>query len=836
MIGRMGTTTTLRYLILGLLMLPLPGIAEPGTSVGEVIPKGELDGIPMHIIHVPTYKHGEAGITLDGVPNEPIWRTLPYYDNLIGSVPATGLPGDYPSEFRVFATEKGLYISAVLYQPPETINNRHTKRDAQGERDTIGITIDATGVGAFAYWFVLSASGSIQDGKVLPVRRYSSVWDGTWVHKTALRNDGWSAETFFPWSMMTLPETPGDYREIGFAFSRQVSHKNQRTYWPGHPYSSRQFVTALNTMQLEGIEPRQLIQVIPYASAIKDSARDDNELRVGVDVTWKPSTRAEVTLSANPDFGAVEADNVVLNLSALETYFPEKRLFFLEGNEIFETSPRTDSGKSMREAWNEDFSTASRLVYVTDFLAPPLALINTRRIGGLSTQAVVPGGVTLERGEADLPTNLLGAIKLKGQLGTTQYGVLSAFEDDVEWRGRNVAGDQITVENAGRDFGALRVSHEFNGHNFNAAGYLGTYVTGPLYDATVHGLDWHYATRDRSFSSDVQLIASDVAGVGGQAALAEFSVASSRTYQHRLQLEYFDEEVNINDLGFLARNDQMGAQYLFNYAHRPGADLLKKYRGSLAVRQMFNVSKHQVVESSVAWRNITELAGRNTFRTVAAWMPARYEDIDSRGNGAYRAGDRLWLDVQWSSSANRPVSWTLSAGGWNEDRGDWTQQYSAGVTLQAADNLSIDVDVKYRRRDGWLVYQGANNFGAYNGIEWQPKAEVNWFISAEHQLRFSMQWAGVRMDERGFFAVPVGDGELVPATRTRDYDFTVSLLTAQLRYRWEIAPLTDLYVVYNRGNRLPYRARDSFDDLFSDSFTDPLVDSLVVKFRYRFAN
>lgn len=823
-------------LALALLLVSFAGTASPDVSRGEVIPKGELDGIPMHIIRVPTYQHDEVGITLDGVVDEPIWRSLPAYDNLIGSVPATGLPGDYPSEFRVFATEKGLYISAELFQPPETINNRHTKRDSQGERDTIGITIDASGVGAFAYWFILSASGSIQDGKVLPVRRYSSVWDGTWQHKTAPMDDGWSAETFFPWSMMTLPDTPSDYREIGFAFSRQVSFKNQRLFWPGHPYSSRQFVTALNTMQLNGVEPRQLLQVIPYASAISDSARDENELRVGVDLTWKPSTRAEVTLSANPDFGAVEADNVVLNLGAAETYFPEKRLFFLEGNEIFETTPRTDSGKSMREAWNEDFSTASRHVFVTDFLAPPIALINTRRIGGASTQATVPGGVTLERGEAGLPTELLGAIKLKGQAGTTQYGLLSAFEDDLEWRGRNALGDPVTVENRGRDFAALRVSHEFNGHDYNAAGYLGTHVSGPLYDATVHGLDWHYATRDRSFASDVQLIASDVAGVRGEAAFAEFSVASSRTYQHRLQVEYFDEEVNINDLGFLARNNQMGAQYLLNYAHRPGTDLLKKYRGSIAVRQMYNVSKHQVVESSVAWRNITELSGRNTFRTVAAWMPARFEDLDSRGNGAYRAEDRLWLDIQWASSQNKPVSWTLSAGGWNEDLGDWTQQYTAGVTLRPADNLSVDIDVKYRRRDGWLVYQGANNFGAYNGVEWQPKAELNWFISAEHQIRFSMQWAGVRMDERGFFAVPAGDGELIPAIRTRDYDFTVSLLTAQLRYRWEIAPLTDLYVVYNRGNRLPYRARDSFDDLFSDSFSDPLVDSLVVKFRYRFAN
>ncbi|MCB1692856.1 MAG: carbohydrate binding family 9 domain-containing protein, partial [Pseudomonadales bacterium] len=231
------------------------GLAEPATP----LLKGELDGIPMHIIHVETRPQAEVGIKLDGIVDEPIWQTLPYYDNLIGSVPATGKPGEYPSEFRVLATEKGLYVSAVLYQPPETINNRFTKRDAQGERDTIGITIDSTGTGTFAYWFILSASGTIQDGKVLPVRRYNTVWDGTWLHKTAHFSEGWSAEMFFPWSMMTLPKVPSDYREIGFAFSRQVSHNNQRLFWPGHPYSSRQFVSALNTMQLNGKKKRKLI-------------------------------------------------------------------------------------------------------------------------------------------------------------------------------------------------------------------------------------------------------------------------------------------------------------------------------------------------------------------------------------------------------------------------------------------------------------------------------------------------------------------------------------------------------------------------------------------------
>jgi hypothetical protein len=101
----------------------------------------------------------------------------------------------------------------------------------------------------------------------------------------------------------------------------------------------------------------------------------------------------------------------------------------------------------------------------------------------------------------------------------------------------------------------------------------------------------------------------------------------------------------------------------------------------------------------------------------------------------------------------------------------------------------------------------------------------------------TLQWVGVRANERGFWEVPPGDGELQPAIPTSpDHDFTVSILTAQVRYRWEIAPLTDFYLVYNLGNTLPQNPGAGFSDLLRDSFSDPVVENFVAKLRYRFGN
>ncbi len=809
-------------------------IAE--LSYDQVVVRDVYNGVEVHDINVRTLPHQEVNITIDGVVDEPVWQRVPPFDQMIVTTPDLGKPSDYPTATRFVATEQGLYVSSVMEQPTDLIQMRMSRRDWLSEGDRWGFTLDPGGQGTFAYWFGVALGDSIQDGKVLPERRFSSDWDGPWYYKSALTETGWSVETFFPWSIFSLPDQQGS-RKIGFAVNRSVAFRDQRFYWPGHPYSSPQFVSALNTMSIEGVKPRPLLAAIPFVSSTTDRARDDDDVRAGVDITWKPMPEAALTASLYPDFGAVEADDVVLNLSARETFFPEKRLFFLEGNEVFETTPRSSAGNILRELTNEDFAVTSRRSFMYDYMTPPVSLLNTRRIGGTARQVEVPDGVTPKRGETGLPTELLGALKVTGQNRQVSYGVFGVAEDDVEWRAIDASGQDTLIKEDGRDFGIVRLSYEKSAGDRFALGYLGTNVDGPLYEATVHGVDVHFAKQNGLWSSDLQLIHSDVDGLSGNGAMLNVDYARSGRIQHHLRLDYFDEDVDINDLGFLQRNDVRGLQYIFRYALPNSDGFVKRSRGAISLERRENVSEGQVVDGGVYWRNTVELVGRNTLRTGFAWFPERYEDLDSRGNGTYKAEDRIWWQTMLNTDSSKMFSWTFLAGGVQEDLGDWTQIYRIGVTARPTDRVIFNADINYRRRDGWVVYQGGNNFGAYNGIEWQPSMQVDWFIKPRHQLRFSLQWVGVRADEQGFYAVPSDGEELVPAVRERsDYDFTVSILTTQLRYRWEIAPLTDLYVVYNRGNRLPYRAEDSFVDLFQDTLDDPLVDSFIVKLRYRFGN
>src|SRR5690606_26615004 len=146
-------------------------------------------------------------------------------------------------------------------------------------------------------------------------------------------------------------------------------------------------------------EPRRQLTFFPYASTTWDGIRDDVETRVGAEIFWRPSSNTQLSVSLNPDFGNVESDDVVVNLTAFETFYPEKRAFFLEGQDVFNTTPRTQGARGP---------------------GGPTTLLNTRRIGSAALFDV-PAGVSTRATDLSSQTDLLGAVKFTGQSGNWRH-------------------------------------------------------------------------------------------------------------------------------------------------------------------------------------------------------------------------------------------------------------------------------------------------------------------------------------------------------------------------------------------------------------------------------
>ena len=288
------------------------------------------------------------------------------------------------------------------------------------------------------------------------------------------------------------------------------------------------------TFELDGIDPRQQWSIFPYASTTFDRVVDENRYKAGVDLFWRPSSNFQGTATINPDFGSVEADDVVVNLTADEVFFPEKRLFFQEGQEIFETTPRAENENRNR-----------------------FTIVNTRRIGGRPAEPDLPPGVELPAREELRPADLLGAAKATGQFGGIRYGILTAFEDETVL----TADDNNQYLQDGRNFGTARVLYEDSqGAAYRGLGFISTLVAHTDGDAMVNAVDGHYLTTSGVWKFDGQLVQSDRDEDGkGYGATVDINYAPRQGIAHELQLTKFDDVLDVNDFGFQRRNDTRAA-------------------------------------------------------------------------------------------------------------------------------------------------------------------------------------------------------------------------------------------------------------------------------------
>ena len=759
------------------------------------------------------FEHDTASIEIDGRLTEAPWANVDRHNDLLVVNPDTLVKPPHNTDILVFYTERGLYVGFDLEQPADTLIRRYTPRDVRDEsRDFVSLTLDTSGDGRYGYWMSLALGDSQQDGTVLPERQFKGDWDGAWYGATAETDRGWSAEYFIPWSQMAMPKEDA-IRRIGFYASRNVGHLNERWAWPALPNSLPRFMSALQPVELEGVDPRQQWSVFPYISSTYDGVDADTTWLAGTDLFWRPSSNFQLTATLNPDFGSAEADDVDVNLTANETFFPERRLFFLEGREVFDATPR--AGSRGGGGGGGIFTT-----------------LNTRRIGGRPRRPDLPDNVALTDRSSIVVADLLGAAKATGQIGRFRYGVLGATADDTSL----LADDGNRYLAFGRDFGAVRVIYEDNENAaYRGLGFLSTAVLHRDSDALVHAGDFHYLSTNGRFKLDGQVIFSDDDDVGqGNGAFADFIWTPKQGQKHTVQLARFDEELAVRDFGFNQRNDLLDFRYRYEWI-RSGLKRVRNIRFAPFIRYAENVSEGRQVSGAYAMSFDATLNNLDRIETFAGLFPARFDDQNSFGNGTFAIRQRGRFNVGYRTNEADKLSFNAEIGYEIEEIDGREINYELGVRWQPISNFALEATARFQDRTGWLLHQEDRDFTLFESDRWEPELALRFFPNAMQQFQLSLQWIGIRAEEDRFYRLPEGSTRLVegPKPIGRDDDsFSISQVNLQVRYRWQIAPLSDLFIVYQRGDRANVPLTD-FDDLFRDSWSDPLGDIFLIKLRYR---
>jgi len=353
---------------------------------------------------------GFAAINVDGLLDESEWGEAQSFRDFVVIDPLTLATPRIPTEARLISLPEGLAVAFICEQPPEeTRTSTITSRDAGSfDSDYVSLMIDFDGTAEIAYEFSVSVAGSYRDGTITNENSTSYNWDGLWQHAVYEEPQRWTVELLLPWSIVAMREGDRDTRQIAICFQRVLNSRNERFAYPEANTTRNTFISDFAKIEVPRYSVHEF-DVWPYLTVLSDLVNDSITGKAGLDLFWKPSGRFQLSATMNPDFGQVESDDLVIDFSATETKFNEKRPFFTENQAIF----------------------SSYLVRGQVFY--------TRRIGGPNDK---------DHGKSDIEA----ALKIIGSTGSINYGVFAAQEADED--GRNFYAGRVVFPSDNWSLGA----------------------------------------------------------------------------------------------------------------------------------------------------------------------------------------------------------------------------------------------------------------------------------------------------------------------------------------------------------------------------------------------
>lgn len=357
-------------------------------------------GVPNPAPALATRLHGT--ITIDGILSEPAWRRAKRINDFTQATPDEGAKPTERTVVRILYDNNAIYIGARMYDNhPDSIIALLGRRDAPLKADKFIVYFDPFNDGQTGYYFGVNAGGTLYDGTMYNDVRKDNSWDGVWIGKAHRDKKGWTVEMRIPFSQLRFHEEKNYV--WGIDFKRDIGRNNEQDYLVYTPKNGNGFVSLFpELLGIKKIKPKQDIEFVPYITSkisylqhdagnpfIKGPTYNTN---IGGDI--KASIGSDLTMDAtiDPDFGQVEVDPAVVNLSDVETFYPEKRPFFIEGNNFFNFG---HGGAT--SYWNLNW--------------PHPYLFYSRRIGE-KPQGSVPTYDYVDYPDA---THIIGAAKLTGQ-------------------------------------------------------------------------------------------------------------------------------------------------------------------------------------------------------------------------------------------------------------------------------------------------------------------------------------------------------------------------------------------------------------------------------------
>ena len=663
-------------------------------------------------------------IVLDGKLGEAFWKDENAVTDFTQRDPVEGAKASERTVIDIGFDDEAIYVGARMYDAnPKLIEARLVRKDVLITSDQIMFYVDPYLDKRTGYYFGINAAGTLYDGTLYNDGWDDNSWDGVWEGKVNIDEKGWTAEIRIPYSQLRFQQK--DQYVWGVNFKRTIARKNETDYLVLRPKTENAFVSRFAEMKgMADIKPQRRIEIIPYATSkaefthpeAGDPYNDGSgfDPGMGADMKFGLGTNLNLDATVNPDFGQVEVDPAVVNLSDVETFFQEKRPFFIEGSSTFNFG---EGGAT--NYWGFNWSN-------------PL-LFYSRRIGR------TPQGSIPDSDYYDSPdgTSILGAAKLTGKIGQGwNIGTLHAFT------GREHA--EYSIDNQFQEaeiepatyYQVTRGLKEFGGGK-QGLGFITT-IASRMFDdvrledeinsnALVYGVDgWTFLDDNKTWVVTGWSAFSRVSG--SQERITELQ-QDSRHYFQRPDSDYVEVDSNATSLNGFA-----------------GRFYLNKEKGNLSFNSAFGFVSPAFDNNDVGFLFRADQYNMHFGSSYKWTTPGKFFRYANLGGAAFRTldfgGNTTWGGLYHFGYAEFHNYYTLDYSlAWNPEETINNTRTRGGPQTLNLPGYEVNLFGTTDNRKKIVLGFGGNLYQADSSqyralrasIEWKPRANVSFSATPAYE-------------------------------------------------------------------------------------------------------
>jgi len=781
---------------------------------------------------------------IDGSLDDVAWQKAPVLTDFIQYSPYSGRPASFPTEVRILYDNEAIYIGAFMFDPnPDSIYLQLGQRDADFSlnADYFSFEISTFNDGINGETFKVSASGVQSDRKARAMGSGGggrggggmggfgfggdSSWDAVWYSRVSVVENGWIAELKIPYSALRFPKI--DVQTWGVNFFREIRRYRELSSWS---YVDREIGSTFSHLgELTGLSnlvPPVRLSLTPYVSGYVekyDGEKPGTSYSGGLDLKLGLNESFTLDMTLIPDFGQVQSDDQVLNLSPFEVRYNERRPFFMEGTELFSRggifySRRVGSRPRMYNQADDDLGPSE----IVSLNPQEAALVNASKLSG--------------RTKSGLGIGLFNAItrQMWAEIEDTITGELRRFKTEPT-----------------SNFNMLVLDQSLRNNSYISVANTNVVRDAPkdelYYTANVTAVDLRIQDASRKYS------------VSGTGAISQkyyesepnrfgnsFSLDAGKTggtFRFNYQLEGSTDTYDINDMGYMRRNNEFQNSASVSYNTFKPFWKIYTSRTSLSFNYNQLYNPRVFTSSSLGFSSFITLNNNWLVNLRADYSPGGEDDyFEPRVSGRFfhRPEDlnlNLWIDTDRSKKYQFNVRSSVTKI-WSEyDQKAFSVSIDQQVTLSTRLTLGFDVEYSSRLNSiGYVTYSSATDeivFGKRDNNTFTSTIESGYIFTADSYLSFRLRHYWSRADYNGTYFNLLEDGGLAPLTYTGNPDYNYNAFNIDMVYTWRFAPGSELTVVwkneiYSGGQVIFYDYIENIRDMFQSA----ALNSLSLKILY----